>query len=64
MRERIVRQFLIDGQADGKWICEFFYWVGNAYKIPRTCINQCSDRGDLNNTGVYFYQRKSWKIIG
>ncbi len=29
-------------------------WTGKAYKIPRTYINQCTDRDDLRNTGVYF----------
>lgn len=54
MRGKTIRQFLIDGQADGRWISELSNWTGKAYKIPRTYINQCSDRKDLNNTGVYF----------
>lgn len=54
MRGKTIRQFLIDGQADGRWISELSNWTGKAYKIPRTYINQCSDREDLNNTGVYF----------
>lgn len=54
MRGRTIRQFLIDGQADGRWISELSNWTGKAYKIPRTYINQCSDRKDLSNTGVYF----------
>ena len=54
MRGKTIRQFLIDGQADGRWICELSNWTGKAYKIPRTYINQCTDRLDLNSTGVYF----------
>lgn len=54
MRGKTIRQFLIDGQSDGRWISELSNWTGKAYKIPRTYINQCSDRDDLSNTGVYF----------
>ncbi len=54
MRGKTIRQFLIDGQSDGRWISELSNWTGKAYKIPRTYINQCSDRDDLRNTGVYF----------
>lgn len=54
MRGKTIRQFLIDGQADGRWVSELSNWTGKAYKIPRTYINQCTDRDDLGNTGVYF----------
>lgn len=54
MRGKTIRQFLIDGQADGRWASELSNWTGKAYKIPRTYINQCADRDDLGNTGVYF----------
>lgn len=54
MRGKTIRQFLIDGQADGRWATELSNWTGKAYKIPRTYINQCTDRDDLSNTGVYF----------
>ena len=54
MRGKTIRQFLIDGQADGRWVSELSNWTGKAYKIPRTYINQCTDRDDLSNTGVYF----------
>lgn len=54
MRGKVIRQFLIDGQADGRWMSELSNWTGKAYKIPRTYINQCVDRNDLNNTGIYF----------
>lgn len=54
MRGKTIRQFLIDGIADGRWVTELSNWTGKAYKIPRTLVSQCSDRKDLNNTGVYF----------
>lgn len=54
MRGKTIRQFLIDGQADGRWATELSNWTGKAYKIPRTYVNQCTDRDDLSNTGVYF----------
>lgn len=54
VRGKTIRQFLIDGQANGRWITELSNWTGKAYKIPRTYVNQCRDRDDLNNTGVYF----------
>lgn len=54
MRGKTIRQFLIDGQADGRWATELSNWTGKAYKIPRTYVNQCTDRDDLGNTGVYF----------
>lgn len=54
MRRKVIRQFLIDGQADGRWVAELSNWTGKAYKIPRTYVNQCTDRDDLSNTGVYF----------
>lgn len=51
MRGRTIRQFLIDGTANGRWTCELSNWTGKAYKIPRTYINHCDDREDLTNTG-------------
>lgn len=54
MRGKTIRQFLIDGQADGRWASELSNWTGKAYKIPRTYISQCTDRDDLSNAGVYF----------
>ena len=54
MRGKTIRQFLIDGQADGRWTSELSNWTGRAYKIPRTYVNCCTDRDDIENTGVYF----------
>ncbi|MBC8610066.1 Uncharacterised protein [uncultured Ruminococcus sp.] len=54
VRGKTIRQFLIDGITTGRWVSELSNWTGKAYKIPRTYINKCDDRKDLNNTGVYF----------
>ncbi len=54
VRGKTIRQFLIDGQADGRWASELSNWTGKAYKIPRTYVNRCTDRDDIENTGVYF----------
>ena len=54
MRGKTIRQFLIDGEADGRWASELSNWTGKAYKIPRTYVNRCADRDDIENTGVYF----------
>lgn len=54
MRGKTIRQFLIDGLPDGRWVSELSNWTGKAYKIPRTYVNVCADRDDLNHTGVYF----------
>lgn len=54
MRGKTIRQFLMDGVAEGRWVCELSNWTGKAYKVPRTYVNACRDREDLGNTGVYF----------
>jgi len=56
MRGRTIRQFLIDGQVDRRWVSELSNWTSKAYKIPRTYINV--RRGDLNNTGVFLSKKK------
>jgi len=54
MRGKTIRQFLIEGIPDGRWVSELSNWTGKAYKIPRTYVNVSDDRPDLNYTGVYF----------
>lgn len=54
MRGKTIRQFLLEGTPDGRWVSELSNWTGKAYKIPRTYINICYDRPDLSYTGVYF----------
>ena len=45
--------FLIDGDPNGRIMCELSNWSGKAYKIPRNLVKKSEDRDDLNNTGVY-----------
>lgn len=54
-----IRLFLIEGVADGRWMCELSNWTGKAYKIPRKHIKESSDRTELKNTGIYFLFGKS-----
>ena len=54
-----VRLFLIEGVADGRWMCELSNWTGKAYKIPRTFLRQSTDRPDINYTGIYFLLGKN-----
>ena len=57
-----IRLFLIEGIADGRWMCELSNWTGKAYKIPRNCVKESSDREELKNTGIYFLFGKSDEI--
>lgn len=54
-----IRLFLIEGIADGRWMCELSNWTGKAYKIPRNRVKESSDREELKNTGIYFLFGKS-----
>lgn len=33
-----IRLFLVEGTADGRWMCELSNWTGKAYKIPRKYV--------------------------
>ncbi|TPE42700.1 GIY-YIG nuclease family protein [Pontibacter mangrovi] len=50
---KTIRIFLIDGDPNGRMTCELSNWTGKAYKIPRVKIKECTDRVELNNTGIY-----------
>ena len=50
---KTIKLFLIDGEPNGRMSCELSNWTGKAYKIPRTKLKECTDRDDLNGTGVY-----------
>jgi hypothetical protein len=50
---KTIKIFLIDGDPNGRMTCELSNWSGKAYKIPRIKVNDCVDRDDLSNTGVY-----------
>ena len=59
MRGRTIRQFLIEGTPEGRWVSELSNWTGKAYKIPRPYVASCTDRPDLDRPGVYFLFGKS-----
>lgn len=44
----------MDGEATGRTKCTLANWTGIAYKIPRIMLEQCKDRKDLKQSGVYF----------
>lgn len=50
---KTIKIFLIDGDPNGRMSCELSNWTGKAYKIPRIKIKDCTDRLDLNTTGIY-----------
>lgn len=50
---KTIKIFLIDGEPNGRMTCELSNWTGKAYKIPRIKIKECTDRSDLNSTGIY-----------
>ncbi len=52
-RGKTITLFLIDGDANGRIMCELSNWTGIAYKISRTQIKDSDDRKDLKQAGVY-----------
>jgi len=54
VRGKSINLFLMDGDTNGRIKCTLANWTGVAYKIPRTSIDLCKDRGDLKQSGVYF----------
>jgi len=56
---KTIKLFLIDGDTNGRLTCELSNWTGKAYKIPRNFIKICSDRPELQTTGVYMLLNKS-----
>jgi len=53
-RGKSINLFLMDGDANGHRKCTLANWTGVAYKIPRTELDRCKERDDLNQSGVYF----------
>jgi hypothetical protein len=45
---------LLNGDVNGIIKCTVPIWTGVAYKIPRTKLDDCKNRDDLKQTGVYF----------
>jgi len=50
---KTIKIFLLDGDPNGRMLCELSNWSGKAYKIPRIKVKDCADRSDLVNTGIY-----------
>lgn len=50
---------LMDGSVTGCIKCSLSNWTGIAYKIPRTELDNCKNRNDLKQSGVYFLFGKS-----
>lgn len=53
-RGKAVTIYLMDGEVTGRIKCSLSNWTGIAYKIPRNEIDNCKDRSDLKQSGVYF----------
>ena len=53
-RGKSINLYLIDGSPNGRVKCTLANWTGVAYRIPRTELDKCKDRGDLTQSGVYF----------
>ncbi len=56
---KTIKLFLIDGDTNGRLTCEFSNWTGKAYKLPRNLIKICTDRPEIQTTGVYILLNKS-----
>jgi hypothetical protein len=59
---KTIKLFLIDGDTNVRLTCELSNWTGKAYKIPRNLIKICSDRPELQTTGVYMLLNKSSEL--
>lgn len=53
-RGKNINMFLMDGTATGRIKCTIANWTGVVYRIPRTEIENCKNRNDLKQSGVYF----------
>lgn len=58
-RGKSINLFLMDGESSGRMKCTLANWTGVAYKIPRTKLDNCKERDDLKQSGVYFLFGKS-----
>jgi len=56
---KTIKLFLIDGDTNGRLTCELSNWTGKAYKLPRNLIKICTDRPEIQTTGVYILLNKS-----
>lgn len=53
-RGKSISVFLMDGVATGRIKASLSNWTGVAYKIPRSTLDSCKERDDLNQSSVYF----------
>lgn len=58
-RGRTINLYLLDGSVTGAIKYTLPNWTGVVYKIPRTALGSCKDRGHLQQSGVYFLFGKS-----
>jgi len=63
MFAKTIKLFLIDGIPNARISCELSNWTGKAYKIPRNYVKECTDRPELETTGVYMLLGKSSNTI-
>ena len=55
--------YIFDGNPNGRIICELSNGNGRVYKISRNELLEFSNRGDSENTGVYFLLGKDQNNI-
>ncbi|MDR1788937.1 MAG: GIY-YIG nuclease family protein [Opitutaceae bacterium] len=53
-RPKNINYFLVDGTPTGRIRCTITNWTGVAYGIPRKQLNDCKERAELSQSGVYF----------
>jgi hypothetical protein len=41
---QIVKMLLLEGNPNGRIMCNLDNWIGNSYKIPRSLVKKCSGR--------------------
>lgn len=51
--KQIVKMLLLEGNPNGRIMCNLDNWIGNSYKIPRALVKNSTDRPDLSYTGIY-----------
>lgn len=50
---KTIRLFFINGDPNGRVVCELSNWTGLGYRIPRTLIKETPVREDLHHSGIY-----------
>ena len=56
-RGKSLNLYLMDGSVNGRVKCTLANWTGLAFKIPRTALDLCRDRKELNRCVLPFRQR-------